>query len=207
MCSGGVQRGHRLAGDGKFQPRLRRRRQPLTEYDRARQAAIRRLACALAQDFAATALFTGALGLFAVDAMERLNDGERTMYGDVFGGTHLLATYIDEVWQARSDMLDFLLGEDPTESAPAMRTSVNDSNAKLADLVLRLDEADTDREDVQTLAGINSAWAEYSHWRDHALTLVENNDRPGALAAYRNEGQLLGCEADVAIDADLEKTQ
>ena len=56
--------------------------------------------------FAATALFTGALGLFAVDTMERLNDGERTMYGDLFGGTHLLATYIDEVWQARSDMLD-----------------------------------------------------------------------------------------------------
>ena len=155
--------------------------------------------------FAATALFTGALGLFAVDTMERLNDGERTMYSDVFGGTHLLATYIDEVWQARSDMLDFLLGEDPTESAPAMRTSVNDSNAKLADLVLRLDEADTDREDVQTLAGINSAWAEYSHWRDHALTLVENNDRPGALASYRNEGQLLGREVDVAIDAYLEK--
>ena len=44
-----------------------------------------------------------------------------------------------------------------------MRTSVNDSNAKLADLVLRVDQADPDREDVQTLAGINSAWAEYSH--------------------------------------------
>jgi signal transduction histidine kinase/DNA-binding NarL/FixJ family response regulator/HPt (histidine-containing phosphotransfer) domain-containing protein len=155
--------------------------------------------------FAATALFTGALGLYAVNSMERLNDGERTMYGDVFGGTHLLATYIDEVWQARADMLDYLLSDDPTETTPKMRRMVVNSDAKLADLVRRMDEADTDREDVQTLAGINDSWSGYAGWRDDALALIESGDRAGALASYRSEGIGLGRQVDAAIDAYLDK--
>jgi signal transduction histidine kinase/DNA-binding response OmpR family regulator len=152
--------------------------------------------------FAATALFTGVLGMYAIDTMERLNEGERTMYGDVFGGTHLLATYIDDVWQARSDMLDYLLSDEPS---PAMRQSVQDSEASLSELAKRMDEADTDREDVQTLAGITGAWGAYTQWRDHALTLVESGDRAGALVSYRSEGQALGREVDAAIDAYLAK--
>ena len=65
--------------------------------------------------FGATALFTGVLGWYAVMTMERLNHGERTMYVDVFGGTHLLGRYIDDSWQVRSDVLDMLISDGPFE--------------------------------------------------------------------------------------------
>ena len=65
--------------------------------------------------FVATALFTGVLGWYAIGGMERMNEGERLMSVDVFGGTQLLATYIDDSWQARADMLDYLLSTDAAE--------------------------------------------------------------------------------------------
>ena len=57
--------------------------------------------------FVATALFTGVLGWYAASSMERLNDGTRTMSVDVFGGTHLLATWLDRSWESRSDLLPY----------------------------------------------------------------------------------------------------
>jgi signal transduction histidine kinase/CheY-like chemotaxis protein len=155
--------------------------------------------------FVATALFTGALGWYAVDAQQRLNEGERTMYVDVFGGTHLLATYIDDSWQARSDTLDFLLSDDEAGASSTFRAAMVTTDERLADLVRQMDEADTDREDVETLAGIDSAWRAYSAWRDHALALIEGGDRAGALASYRSDGFRLGRDVDSAIDAYLAK--
>lgn len=42
----------------------------------------------------AVALFSAALGLYAVNGMERLYADQRTLYGDVFGGTHFMATWL-----------------------------------------------------------------------------------------------------------------
>src|SRR6266568_803854 len=53
--------------------------------------------------FVVVALCTGVLGVYALITMERLNESQLTMYVDVFGGTHLLATYSDDSWQSRSD--------------------------------------------------------------------------------------------------------
>src|SRR5918911_293648 len=89
--------------------------------------------------FAATALFTGALGWYAVDAPQRLNEGERTMYGDVFGGTHLLATYIDDSWQARSDTLDYLLSDDEASATLTFRQGMGATDARLAELLHEMD--------------------------------------------------------------------
>ena len=58
--------------------------------------------------FAVVALFTGALGWYVAGAMEHLNAGQRILYGDVFGGTHLLARWIDQSWEARDDLLAYL---------------------------------------------------------------------------------------------------
>jgi signal transduction histidine kinase len=152
----------------------------------------------------ATALFTGVLGWYAVGGMERMNDGERRMSVDVFGGTQLLATYIDDSWQARADMLDYLLSRDAAERE-TLRAEMAASDAALADLIQRMDQADTDREDIETLAGIASAWHAYTAWRDQALAAVEAGDRAGALASYHNQGRRLAAEVDTAVDAFLVK--
>jgi signal transduction histidine kinase/CheY-like chemotaxis protein/HPt (histidine-containing phosphotransfer) domain-containing protein len=154
--------------------------------------------------FAFTALFTGVLGWYAVGSIERLNDGERTMYGDVFGGTHLLGTYIDDSWQARSDMLDYLLSDDPGDRQ-RLRASIDSTDAKLEDLVRKMDEADTDREDVQTLAAIDEAWRDYAAWRNQAIATIERGDQATALASYRSDGVRLARVVDLAIDAFLDK--
>jgi hypothetical protein len=54
----------------------------------------------LLSGFVAVALFIGALGLYALLTMECLNEEQRTMYVDVFGGPHLLGTYFDDSWLA-----------------------------------------------------------------------------------------------------------
>jgi PAS domain S-box-containing protein len=151
--------------------------------------------------FIGIALFTGTLGLYAIFALGRLNEGERTMYVDVFGGTHLLASYIDESWGARADMLNFLLSEDGQSATTALRDSMAQTDRRLSELARQMDEDDIDRADVQTLAAIQEAWAAYSRWRDRAIGLIEGGDRPAALASYRDEGEPLGRNLDAALDA------
>jgi PAS domain S-box-containing protein len=152
--------------------------------------------------FISIALFAGMLGLYAVFALGRMNQAERTMYVDVFGGTHLLAAYVDESWGARSAMLNFLIGDgDQSGGITALRTSLAQTDQRLTELALQMDAADIDRADVQTLAAIQDAWAAYTRWRDGALGLVEAGDRAAALASYREEGQPLGRNLDTAIDA------
>src|SRR5256885_1950987 len=55
----------------------------------------RNLRFKLLAGFVLVAMFTGALGSYSVATMQQLNDGQRTLFGDVFGGTHLLARYVD----------------------------------------------------------------------------------------------------------------
>ena len=155
--------------------------------------------------FIAIALFTGILGWYAISTMERMNAGQRTVYGDVFGGTHLLATWVDTSWQARSDLLNYLLADDPV-SAAAYRQEMQQLDQRLADLVQRMDQADTDREDVATLAALVSAWDAYTNWRDQVvLAELDRGNRAEALAAYREGGSRMGTTVDEMIDAFLAK--
>jgi PAS domain S-box-containing protein len=151
--------------------------------------------------FIGIALFTGTLGLYAIFALGRLNEGERTTYVDVFGGTHLLASYIDESWGARTAMLNFLLSDNGQSTSLAVRESMARTDQRLSELAREMDAADIDRADVQTLAAIQDAWAAYSRWRDRAIDVVESGDRADALASYQSEGQALAQDLDSAIDA------
>jgi PAS domain S-box-containing protein len=155
--------------------------------------------------FIAIALFTGVLGWYAVSTMERMNDGQRTVYGDVFGGTHLLATWVDTSWQVRSDLVDYLLTEDPATAA-AYRQEMQRLDQRLGSLAVQMDQADTDREDVDTLAALIAAWDGYISWRDHSvLGVLDRGDRAAAQAAYRDGGGRMGATVDEMIDAFLAK--
>lgn len=155
--------------------------------------------------FVAIALFTGVLGWYAVSTMERMNEGQRTVYGDVFGGTHLLATWVDTSWQARADLLDLLLTDDPV-TASNDRRDMQSSDQTLAELVDEMDIADTDREDVETLAALVSAWDSYTTWRNEAvLSPFDAGDRAAALAAYSKDGARMGAVVDDMIEAFLAK--
>jgi PAS domain S-box-containing protein len=155
--------------------------------------------------FVAIALFTGVLGLYAASTMERLNDGQRTVFGDIYGGTHLLATWVDTSWESRADLLDTLLTED-VSAAAADRAAMQVLDSHLIDLAQQMDEADTDREDVATLADLESAWNAYTAWRDEAvLGQLDRGDRAAALIAYNADGPRMGANVDGAIDAFLSK--
>src|SRR5947209_3679694 len=157
--------------------------------------------------FVAVALFTGVLGWFAVRTIERLNEGQRTIYGDVYGGTHLLATWVDLSWEARSVLLTELLSEDPAVWR-GTRGEMAALDARLSDIAAQMDAADTDRQDVETLADLNAAWASYVAWRDNqVITPLEQGDRSAALDAYRADGAQLTQEIDATIDAFLRKKQ
>jgi PAS domain S-box-containing protein len=155
--------------------------------------------------FAVVALFTGALGWYAAGAMEHLNAGHRILYGDVFGGTHLLARWVDQSWEARDDLLAYLLTDDAAERR-RLRTHMAEIDRALDELAREMDAADIDREDVQTLAGLTETWRAYTDWRDRSiLATIEPGDRAAALAAYQTEGIRLTAALDSAIDAFLNK--
>ena len=155
--------------------------------------------------FAATALFTGVLGWYSAMSMERLNQGTRIMAVDVFGGTHLLATWLDSSWESRSDLLPYLLADDPAVRAQ-LRNSMASIDKELADIADRMDQADTDREDVQTLAGLTQAWQDYEDWRHEAVIgVVEAGDRDAAMLAYQREDAEQVRALDDAIESFLSK--
>ena len=155
--------------------------------------------------FVVVALCTGVLGVYALLTMQTLNESQLTMYIDVFGGTHLLATYSDDSWQARSDLLSYLLTEDPEERT-RLRASIVSTDAKLADLVKQMDEADTDRQDVPTLGALAAAWDAYAQWRDQAVFgAMDAGDRQAALTSYQTVGARLARDLDDSIDAAIAK--
>ena len=155
--------------------------------------------------FVLVAMFTGALGLYSVAKMQELNDGQRTLFGDVFGGTHLLALYVDDSWEARASVLNYLLAHDPAERQ-ALRLKMTSIDAKLERLASDMDLADTDRQDVATLAAVTRAWTAYADWRDTSLIgAVEAGDEDAALASYHTQGAQLATDLDQAVDAYLTK--
>jgi protein-histidine pros-kinase len=137
--------------------------------------------------------------------MEGMNASQKTIYGDVFGGTHELALWVDASWEDRADLLDYLLTEDP-QAAQTDRSDMLVLDERLHELYRQMDQADTDREDVGTLAALESAWNSYTVWRDETvLGQMERGDRAAALAAYRADGTRLSTQVDAAIDAFLAK--
>ena len=153
--------------------------------------------------FAAVALFTGVLGWYAVAAMERLDREQRTLYGDIYGGTQVLATWVDDTWESRADLLPYLTAEDPAERS-RLRAAMVELDATVADLVRQMDEADTDRQDVDTLDVLNTTWQRYTTWRDSAVIgPFESGDRAAALSAYATDGPGLNEAINAAIDSFL----
>jgi CHASE3 domain sensor protein len=164
-----------------------------------------RIGAKLLFGFVVAALFTGAVGAYAVLTMERLNQEQRTTYVDVFGGTHLLATYSVDSRQARSDVPAYLLTDDPAEHE-RLRQEINTIDAKLKLLVQQMDEADTDRQDVETLAGLVESWNAYAAWRDQSLfPALDAAYRDAALTSYHTQGVQLANTVDQAIDAFMDK--
>src|SRR6202040_3204457 len=86
----------------------------------------------------------------------------------IYGGTHLLAKYIDASWAGRSVVQTYLLTSDPQARAQ-IRRYITAVDAQLASLIYDMDVADTDRVDVGTLADLNAAWRAYAAWRDTAI--------------------------------------
>jgi PAS domain S-box-containing protein len=164
-----------------------------------------RIRAKLLSAFVAVALFTGALGWYAVQTIEHLNQGQRTTYGDVYYGTHLLATWVDLSWDARSVLLTDLVSQDPAVWRRA-RGDVAQLDGQLRDIAEQMDQADTDREDVETQANLNAAWDAYTAWRDsEVIAPLERGDQAAALEAYRSQGEQLTRRVDETIDAFLQK--
>ena len=147
-------------------------------------------------------MLTGVLGWYAASIMKRSTEGQRTVFGDILGGTDLLATWVDTSWESRADLLDYLLTDDPA-AAEADRAAIVVFDGRLSELTRQMDEADTDRQDVATLADLESAWKGYTTWRDTVvLGQVDRGDRSAALAAYA-AGTRMSAPVDTAIDAFL----
>src|SRR5207245_11702784 len=79
-----------------------------------------------------------------------------------------LATHKATSVPARTSLQDYLLKSNPTERA-ALRKQMAVLDSRLADLARQLDEADTDRQDVQPLAKLTQTWKAYAAWRDSAI--------------------------------------
>ena len=155
--------------------------------------------------FVLLAMFTGALGWYSVVTMERLDASQRTLFGDIFGGTNLLARYIDASWDARASVLAYLLSDDPAERQ-SLRLRIAVLDGDLAQLAQQMDVADSDREDVATLAAVIQAWSAYTNWRDQSiLPTMDAGDQATALASYRAQGVRLANGFDDAVDAYLNK--
>jgi signal transduction histidine kinase/ActR/RegA family two-component response regulator len=154
--------------------------------------------------FFVVALFTLALSGYAVLTMERLNERQRTMYVDVFGGTHLLATYVDLWSSQRSSVLQYLVWDDPAVRS-RLRVVMNSTELQMRELMQQMDLADTDRLDVQTLAAIDLQWRAYTDWRNQTLALAEAGKSGAAVAAYQSIGSQLEADFDQTIDQFLDR--
>jgi PAS domain S-box-containing protein len=158
----------------------------------------------LLTSFIGLALLTIVLGGFAVSTFEGLNQRERVMYEDVFGGTYLVATYTDRSSDGRQAALAYLLGGDPNKRAQ-LRQEIAATDADLSELSREIDAADTDRQDVDTLARVDSAWRAFATWRDKAMQLEDAGDIDGARQSYQSEGAPLAQQVDDAVGSFLNK--
>ncbi|HTD78444.1 MAG TPA: ATP-binding protein, partial [Chloroflexota bacterium] len=79
-------------------------------------------------------------------------------------------------------------------------------DATLHQLVEQMDEADTDHQDVQTLAALVAAWDAYANWRDQSVfAALDAGDHEAALASYETVGARLARDLDARIDAAIAK--
>jgi len=158
----------------------------------------------LLSSFIGLAMLTVVLGGFAVSTFEGLNQRERVMYEDVFGGTYLVAAYADRSSDGRTAAVEYLLEENPQRRAE-LRQDIAAVDADLIDLSRQIDAADAHREDVDTLAHVDAAWHTFVAWRDRAMQLEDAGQVPAARASYASEGALLLQQVDDAVGSFLNK--
>jgi methyl-accepting chemotaxis protein len=150
--------------------------------------------------FGASALCTAVLGVYAYTAMGALSDNERTMGGDVFGGTYLLTQYLNTAWGSRSAVQSLLLTSDPAARV-TLRNEITKDDAVLTSLAHDMDVADTDRQDVQSLTKVTGAWKAYTAWRDSTVfASIDAGRGPDALAANQADGARLSSDVSSAGD-------
>ncbi|MGE3272889.1 MAG: methyl-accepting chemotaxis protein, partial [Chloroflexota bacterium] len=153
----------------------------------------------LLSTFGMLALLTSILGGFGAYGLGQLQESSTTLYSDVLVGSQLLTQYVGHAAAGRRAVLSYPVAGTPTERQ-ALRAQIVAEDKALADLVRKMDEADTDRVDVPKLAQIVSAWSAYSTWRDRdILAAVDNGQQDAALAANRTEGLRLEKVLDDAI--------
>ena len=158
----------------------------------------------LMSTFVVIALFTGLFGWYAIATIEELNTGQRTTYRDIFGGTHLLATWIDRAWQTRRALISYTNAQEPDRRA-ALRAQIAAGDVELADLEVRIDAADSDRAEVRALGAVVDSWHTYAHWRDEALAEADAAGDPHLVAAaYDTDGAQLDSAIDDAIQSFLQ---
>jgi signal transduction histidine kinase len=155
--------------------------------------------------FLALAVLATTLGGYGLITIQRLNDSQHTVYTDVFGGTHLLATYIDRTWHTRRDVTAYTYSTDPA-ARQALREQIVARDAELATLAEAMDQADTDREDVQTLARLREAWHAYAAWRDALMALRDaDTESAASLGVLASTGAPFTANVDSAIDEFLNR--
>ena len=158
----------------------------------------------LLSGFVLVALFTGLLGWYAVATMEKLNGGQRTTYHDVFGGTHLLATWLDRAWDTRRATLAYALAQRPDERL-TLRQQMAAADRELEQLAQDIDAADSDRAEVDALARVVDSWQKYAQWRDATLAAADAANDPTLLETeYQAEGARLDSDIDTAVAAFLD---
>src|ERR1700704_4408256 len=106
--------------------------------------------------FVAVALFTGALGVFAVNGLARINQSQIETYVDEFGGLNTFTEYIDQAYRIRLNILVYMATDDPAQRQ-ALRQQIAAGDAQLTTLAARLDSSDVNRDDTERLAKMKSA--------------------------------------------------
>jgi PAS domain S-box-containing protein len=154
--------------------------------------------------FIGLAMLTIVLGGFAASTFDALNQRERIMYNDVFGGTDLVASYLDRSSDGRAAALAYLVSDDPAQRARIRQESMA-IDADLAELSREIDQADDDRQDVDTLASVDAAWHAFAAWRDRAWQLEDAGDPMAARLSYETEGAALARQLDDAVGAFLSR--
>jgi PAS domain S-box-containing protein len=137
--------------------------------------------------FIVVALFTGGLGVYALDSMRAVNHNQTLMYSDEFTGMDLFAEYANLADQTRLRVLSYLLTSNPTQRE-ALHQRILDGDARISALAAQIDAVDMDRSDAANLASMTAAWAAYTRWRDTELFGPDAGDPARTMASYSADG-------------------
>jgi methyl-accepting chemotaxis protein len=140
--------------------------------------------------FITVALFTGLLGVYALDSMRVINANQSAMYTDEFTGLDVFTQYADAAYQARLRVLSYLLTTDPVQRE-VLHQRILAGDASITALAAQLDALDFDRQDVTSLASMTEAWDAYTRWRDNELFASGDADPARIMAAYSAKGAKL----------------